>query len=280
MSDAFVNLGCGSVFIDSPEWINLDFAPLSSSVRQANLLGRLPLESGETSFVYSSHFFEHIPRSQVPTFLMECFRIMKPGAVIRLVLPDLENMARAYLKHRDQGEHKKADFLVTEIIDQCVRTVPGGEMGALFRDMSSQEHLEPLELELKQFVYERVGEVIGTKETEQRRGSEQPFTLKVRAALNFLRKLILRVWLYPLPAAFKRQNVSFAEVGEKHQWVWDFYQLGGALKKAGFINVARMSASMSAVEDIPVSILDLHPNGEPRKGAGSMYAEARKPEMM
>jgi len=112
------------------------------------------------------------------------------------------------------------------------------------------------------------------------RRSEQSILLSVRAVLNVLRKLILRVWLYPLPAAFKRQNVSFAEVGEKHQWVWDFYQLVDALKTAGLINVARMSASMSAVEDIPVSILDLHPNGEPRKGAGSMYVEARKPELM
>jgi hypothetical protein len=51
-----INLGCGPVFVEGPEWINLDFTASSPAVRQANLLGRLPLESDAAQLVYASHF--------------------------------------------------------------------------------------------------------------------------------------------------------------------------------------------------------------------------------
>lgn len=277
MSSKYVNLACGSVFIDSPEWINLDFAPVTNGVVKANLLGKLPIKSRVASVVYSSHFFEHIPRSQIASFLGECFRIMKPGALIRLALPDLESMAQAYLRHRELEEHDKADFLVAEMVDQCIRTVPGGEMGRLFRTLGSKEQLATSELELKKFVYERVGEVIEKKGLEKRQRAGTSLSRKLKAALNLMGQLIFRVWLLPLPAAFKTQNVSLAEVGERHHWVWDFHQLRKVLQVAGFINVARMSASTTTHKDFPVSILDLHPDGEPRKGRGSMYVEATRP---
>ncbi len=52
-SDLNINLGCGPVFVDSPEWINLDYSPSSPVVRKAKLLGRLPLEDAVTSAVWS-----------------------------------------------------------------------------------------------------------------------------------------------------------------------------------------------------------------------------------
>lgn len=38
-----VNLACGDVFVDAPDWLNLDFAPVSDAVKKANLLKRLPV---------------------------------------------------------------------------------------------------------------------------------------------------------------------------------------------------------------------------------------------
>jgi hypothetical protein len=150
-------------------------------------------------------------------------------------------------------------------------------MGRLFRTLGSKKHLEPSELALKQFVYERVGEVIEKKEGTRGKGADTSFSRTLRTVPNLIGEMILRFWLLPLPAAFKSQNVSFAEVGERHHWVWDFHQLREVLQEAGFVNVARMSASTTAHRDFPVSILDLHPDGEPRKGRGSMYVEATKP---
>lgn len=133
-----VNLGCGPVFVESPDWLNLDFSPTTSAVRQANLLDRLPLADETVSLVYSSHFLEHVPRAMVPGLLRECLRVLQLGGVVRLVVPDLENMAREYLSMRESGAHEKADFVVLEIIDQCVRRESGGELGRLYRQMTSQ----------------------------------------------------------------------------------------------------------------------------------------------
>ena len=137
MSAKYINLACGPVFIGSPDWANFDFVA-ASGVQQVDLLGRLPLTDNFAKLVYSSHFLEHIPKPQVESFLREFLRVLQPGGVIRLVLPDLENMARTYLQLRDEGKHDKADFLVLEMIDQCVRRQSGGELGKYYRTLQKQ----------------------------------------------------------------------------------------------------------------------------------------------
>ena len=150
-----INLACGSVFVTGDGWINLDYAAFDSAVLCADLLGRLPVADDHAVLVYSSHFLEHIPRDQVEGFLTECFRILSSGGVLRLVLPDLENMCRTYLAHRDAGEHDKANFLVLEMVDQCVRRESGGELGRYYRQV---KHDLPASEAAVSFIRERTGE--------------------------------------------------------------------------------------------------------------------------
>lgn len=137
MAAKYINLACGPVFIDNPNWANFDFVA-ASGVQQANLLGRLPLTDNAAQLIYSSHFLEHIPKPQVESVLRECLRVLQPSGVIRLVLPDLENMARTYLQLRDECKHEQANFLVLEMIDQCVRRQSGGELGKYYRTLQEQ----------------------------------------------------------------------------------------------------------------------------------------------
>ncbi|WP_084592508.1 class I SAM-dependent methyltransferase [Pseudohaliea rubra] len=160
MAATNINLGCGPVFVDSPDWINLDFTPATPRVRRANLLARLPLPSDEARLVYASHFLEHIPKSEIDAFLRECHRVLQPGGVLRLVLPDLQEMATSYLHYREAGDHERADFLVLEIIDQCVRRESGGELGRIYRRLRNEPH--PDQAELIAFVRERTGEALIT----------------------------------------------------------------------------------------------------------------------
>ena len=48
----------------------------------------LPFPSESFTFVYSEHFFEHLPPSLAAELFRECNRMMKKGAVIRTVVPD------------------------------------------------------------------------------------------------------------------------------------------------------------------------------------------------
>lgn len=268
-----VNLGCGPVFVDSPDWLNLDFSPFSPSVRQANLLDRLPLMDESASLVYSSHFLEHVPYGLVPGLLRECLRVLHPGGVVRLVLPDLENMVREYLAQRLANAHDKADFIVLELIDQCVRRDSGGELGRFYRQTAAIANNGADSM--INYIRDRTGEDLFASTVAAKGGRD------LHSAIVTLRGRIERAWirlcLRALPAAFRTQNVSLAAVGERHHWLWDFHQITLALESAGFVEVKRYAADASGVSNFPLHPLDIDTDGRPRKGAESMYVEARKP---
>ena len=48
--------------------------------------------------IYSSHLLEHIPRDKGVFFIKECYRVLKRGGVMRLVVPDLLFHAEQYVE--------------------------------------------------------------------------------------------------------------------------------------------------------------------------------------
>jgi predicted SAM-dependent methyltransferase len=58
---------------------------------------RIPLTSGTAKAVFTEHLLEHLEyHEEAPIFLAECHRIMEPGGVIRIVVPDGRKYIRAY----------------------------------------------------------------------------------------------------------------------------------------------------------------------------------------
>jgi len=55
-----------------------------------NLAYGIPLQDKVADFVYSSHFLEHLDRASARRLIEESFRVLKPGGVIRIAVPDLE----------------------------------------------------------------------------------------------------------------------------------------------------------------------------------------------
>ena len=273
-----VNLACGDVYLDSNDWLNLDFVVSGPGVKRVNLLERLPVGDMEADLVYSSHFIEHVPRGRVRAFLSECHRILAPGGVLRLVTPDLENLCRTYLHHRDCGEHSEANFVVLEMVDQCVRSEPGGELGRYYWTLRSNPESSKAEIA---FVRDRTGEDL-VKGNAATQASRPPVHLGggITRTINRFRRRVEREWVRTvirlLPKAYREQNVSMATLGERHHWLWDFEQLRSALREVGFEIVERHSATSSMFPGFPARELDLHPDGTPRKGQESMYVEARK----
>jgi SAM-dependent methyltransferase len=270
---AKINLACGGVFVTGDNWINIDYSRAGSNVRSADLLAPLPLPDNGATLVYSSHFLEHIPRCEVPSFLGQCWRVLAPGGVLRIVLPDLENICRTYLAHRDLGEHEKADFVVLEMIDQCVRRDSGGELGRLYRTLKANPRDNST---LIDFVRERTGDDLLrrslSRDTESSGGGRL-----ARRVQRRIERLWTDIVLNLLPTAFRAQNVSLAGVGERHHWMWDFHQLRQVLEGVGFAEIGRCEATSSRFIDFPFHPLDLDVAGHPRKGAESMYIEALKP---
>lgn len=262
----YVNIACGNAFL--PGWTNLDYSPVSTDVIRADLTGRLPLADASADLVYSSHFFEHIPLDRVDGFLAECHRILKPGGVLRLVMPDFDDVCRQYLACREGGEHDQADFLIVELLDQCVRKQPGGRLASVLAAAPGRNDGG----RLHQFILHRLGNYIDTP-------PPQAMTLKRiwRALRSRLEALYINILLALLPAVFRQQNVSRAVVGETHAWVYDLHTVTRLLGHAGFSEVTRAHCDSSRVADFPCHPLDLDSAGQPRKGVGSLVVEAVRP---
>jgi predicted SAM-dependent methyltransferase len=277
MKRCYINLACGSIFLDNLEWINFDYTSEFKAVK-INLLKRLPLKEETANLVYSSHFLEHIPYPKIIDFLTEILRVLKPLGVVRLVLPDLENMANSYVNLRKLGDNQKADFLVIEMIDQCVRKINGGQLGVFYTQL---KHYQDQYKSMIEFIKERTGEDFTAYSSKQKLiyMPRKNFTSILTAIARRIERYWIKIVILALPSPFRDQNISLADIGENHCWVWDFYSLKKVLEAVGFQDVKRVSASISRIKDFPFHPLDLDDNNKPRKGSQSMYIEATKPKI-
>lgn len=120
-----LNLGCGSQIGDG--WVNVDYA-LGARLTKLPLFGALnrrlkifkfdwddriylhdltkafPWASGSVDAVYSSHTLEHLSREDGRRFLRECHRVLKPGGLIRIIVPDLRQAVTEYLEGRVRAD--------------------------------------------------------------------------------------------------------------------------------------------------------------------------------
>jgi len=56
----------------------------------------LPYSSDSVEAIFSSHVLEHLFMDEVEKLIPEMFRILKPGGVCRIVVPDLEKIVSLY----------------------------------------------------------------------------------------------------------------------------------------------------------------------------------------
>ena len=128
-----LNLGCGAC---QPEgWINTD-SSLNALLQRTPIIGKIvpklfksrfyetnravymdvskkwKYDSGTVDVVYASHLFEHLAQWQTNVLLKEACRVLKPGGVIRIVVPDLLQQARNYISRFDNGhEDPSKEFM-------------------------------------------------------------------------------------------------------------------------------------------------------------------------
>jgi len=60
----------------------------------------LPFQDNSVQGIYSSHLLEHLSVPEVRCLLAECYRALKPGRPLRLVVPSLEYAIQAYVEHK------------------------------------------------------------------------------------------------------------------------------------------------------------------------------------
>jgi predicted SAM-dependent methyltransferase len=66
----------------------------------ADLRRPLPFAAESFDAIYSSHVFEHLYEVQAARLLRECIRLLRPGGIFRIVVPDLHAMVQQYLDRK------------------------------------------------------------------------------------------------------------------------------------------------------------------------------------
>jgi predicted SAM-dependent methyltransferase len=90
-----LHIGCGKNHFDG--WINIDVHPAPLAL---NVLRGLPFADASVRYVFVSHLLEHLfyPRDVKP-FLAELLRVLAPGGIVRIVVPDIEQCIEAYVRN-------------------------------------------------------------------------------------------------------------------------------------------------------------------------------------
>ena len=269
-----LNLGCGRRYFE--DWVNLDFVSSDPSVVAHDLTKGIPFANNSFDVVYHSHVLEHFSKADASTFIHECYRVLKKGGTIRVVVPDLEQIAREYLINLEQakcGDAQSAhnyQWIMLELYDQAVRNHSGGEMASYWTQDS---------IENEEYVAERIGrEFIDFRRNHVRRASpparSTPAWKRYFSLTNYKRKLI-RYLANNQQADHHLSVGSFRSRGEIHQWMYDEYSLGLLLKSEGFIQINRKSAYESSIPGWEkYRMLDIE-EGQVRK-PDSLFLEATK----
>jgi len=74
--------------------------PWSRNIFIHDLGKPLPFPDGSFEAVYSSHTLEHLYLEATQKLLKECYRVLAPGGVARMVVPDLRAFVQDYLGER------------------------------------------------------------------------------------------------------------------------------------------------------------------------------------
>jgi len=89
-----INIGAGAWNKDG--WLTLDCYIKADVQVDLRTFTPLPIVNDVVEKVFSSHCIEHIEDPHLEFLLKELYRIMKPGAIVRLACPDAEGALEAY----------------------------------------------------------------------------------------------------------------------------------------------------------------------------------------
>ena len=275
----YLNLGCGNRY--HPDWINIDIVPQGVGVIAHDLSQGIPLPNDVCDVVYHSHVLEHIRQSDALPFIEECYRVLKPGGILRIAVPDLEKICRVYLKKLDAALNGDAasvhdyEWILLEMYDQTVREQSGGGM---------RIYLAQNPIPNEEFVYRRIGEegrqIVRAMRTSQANSLERAKCLRhlvrsFRKFLGLLRKRLLEFMLGPNDTRALEIG-RFRLGGQVHHWMYDRHSLAKLILTAGFRDPTIQPATRSQIPQWLKFNLDTLDDGTVIK-PDSLFMEAVKP---
>jgi predicted SAM-dependent methyltransferase len=265
----YLNLGCGLRY--DPTWTNINFNSTGKSVIAHDITKGIPFPDESFEVVYHSHLLEHLPKSAAFPFLKECYRVLRPEGILRVAVPDLEQITRTYLTTLEEaisGAHEAAnnyEWILLEMYDQMVRDRTGGEM----KSYMTNENIAN-----KEFMFQRVG-----LEGKQGRDAElkaSPFKHSLKKIYNNVLDRQDRLLSFLLGKHYQAIKIGYFRLsGETHQCMYDRYSLSLLFRQCGLEKIIQRSATESYIKNWADFNLDTEVDGTVVK-PDSLFVEAIK----
>src|SRR5262245_57261026 len=267
------------------EWTNVLFSMLpqpsdESDVRYHDVRQPLPFADETFDAAYALHIVEHLTPAEAASLVNDLYRVLKPGGILRISTPDLEDICRSYLQQLDECRTSRSNlnmvryrWAVLEVLDQLVRERSGG----LMAQACAVGDFDP------EFARKRYGDVFDEFSGSRHAQTSRDKSLFERLAALTLSSLIAsvrwrigaavdpnyRAWLKIFPSEPRN-------TGELNKWMYDELSLETLLEAGGFREYRRQDHRSSMIPDWDRYSLDQSTRGthaiEP-----SLYVEARKP---
>lgn len=140
-------------------------------IRYLELTKALPFAANSVHAIYASHVLEHLYLDEATAAIKECHRVLKPGSVLRLVVPNLRYYCQSYLANStpDAAERLNRELLFRHT---CRPKTLIGRMYAALTDFHSHKFMyDPeylaevvkragfIEVEERQFLVSRIPEL-------------------------------------------------------------------------------------------------------------------------
>jgi predicted SAM-dependent methyltransferase len=93
-----LNIGCGTDYksgwinVDNNSDHNIDQLDVNWDMRKP-----LPIDDNTVDFIFNEHFVEHLTPEEARVVLTDLMRVLKPGGIMRIAMPDLASVVNDYL---------------------------------------------------------------------------------------------------------------------------------------------------------------------------------------
>lgn len=159
MSGLYVQYGCGDS--TAPGWLNFDSSPtlkmqripwvggvvahltgvrFPHEARYGDIVAGLPVVPLSVRGLYASHILEHLSLADMRLALRNSFRILEPQGTFRLIVPDLLERARIYVRNAERGDPDAAHRFLASTYLGC-EAKPQGAIGSLRSVIGNSGHL-------------------------------------------------------------------------------------------------------------------------------------------
>jgi predicted SAM-dependent methyltransferase len=116
-----IEFGSGGHFL--PGWLHTDLEA-TAHVVQLDVTQAFPIDDQVFDYVYSEHMIEHISFEHGRSMIRECFRIMKAGAIIRIVTPSIGFLIRLLSRDRSELEDRYIEWATQQFVPNAPMPLP------------------------------------------------------------------------------------------------------------------------------------------------------------